>query len=154
MSSFHFASFCSYTNSWSVRWLPVTILMTGAETIYKTKWLPQRLLFIQLKIVFVTISSSTQQMRPVHRDVQEEWHCLESLLKSCLRLTAPNVTEAKWLFHGIIGMTNIQVYTGSVSMQYCDTTIHRYTAHPYVRAASSNCTLNDKSTPQDASSAT
>ena len=42
----------------------------------------------------------------------------------------PNVTEAKWLFHGIINrypvssMTNIQIYTRMVSMQ---TTIQLYT---------------------------
>ena len=52
------------TDSWSVRWLLVTIFLglglgLGLDTIYKTKWLPWRLLFIRLKIVFVTISSSS-----------------------------------------------------------------------------------------------
>ena len=58
-----------------------------------------------------------------------------------LAVAAPNVTEAKLLLHGIISirfivdiddsMTNIQIFTGMVLMQYRDTTIlYRYTVHP------------------------
>ena len=32
----------------------------------------------------------------------------------------------------VSGMTNVQIYTGTVSIQYRDTTTYRYTAHPYV----------------------
>ena len=31
----------------------------------------------------------------------------------------------------VSGMTNVQIYTGTVSIQYRDTTTYRYTAHPY-----------------------
>ena len=32
----------------------------------------------------------------------------------------------------VSGMTNMQIYTGTVSIQYRDTTTYRYTAHPYL----------------------
>ena len=31
----------------------------------------------------------------------------------------------------VSGMTNVQIYTGTVSIQHRDTTTYRYTAHPY-----------------------
>ena len=30
----------------------------------------------------------------------------------------------------VSGMTDVQIYTGTVSIQYRDTTTYRYTAHP------------------------
>ena len=35
------------------------------------KWLPQRLLFTRLEIVFVTTSLSTQQTKVIHKDFVE-----------------------------------------------------------------------------------
>ena len=32
----------------------------------------------------------------------------------------------------VSGMTNVQIYTGTVSIQYRDTTTYRYTAHSYI----------------------
>ena len=70
VSLFHFVPYHSYatrnaTDSCSVHF------PTDADTIYKTKWPPRRLVFIRLKIVFVTILPSAQQAKVVHRDVQE-----------------------------------------------------------------------------------
>ena len=38
---------------------------------------------------------------------------------------------SRYNWYPVSGMTNVQIYTGTVSIQYRDTTTYRYTAHPY-----------------------
>ena len=67
-----------------------------------------------------------------------ELYCQHLCLYALRGLTAPNVIEAKLLFHGIIGIrflvwqTYKYTYTGTVSTQYHDTTTYWYTSHPYM----------------------
>ena len=52
----------------------------GKRTGPMTKWLPRRLLFTRLEIVFVTISSFTKRRKVVPKVFQEEKCCLEGLI--------------------------------------------------------------------------
>ena len=77
-----------------------------------TRWPPQRLLFTQLEIVFVTIFPFTKRTKVAHKFFKKV-DLLISFTKSCLRVTAPNVTEAerpfyersqRWFLHVIRGI--------------------------------------------------
>ena len=67
----------------------------GKRTGPITRWPLRRLLFTRLEIVFVTISSFTSCSESVSRRLM----LLISFKKSCLWVTAPNVTEAKRPFY-------------------------------------------------------
>ena len=63
----------------------------GKRTGPITRWPLRRLLFIRLEIVFVTISPFTKRTKVAQK--------MLSFNKFCLRVTAPNVTEAERPFY-------------------------------------------------------
>ena len=96
-------SFVCDTQSYQVRWLPVTIYYDRCRNNLQNKMAVPKASVHPVKIrlcyhfaIYPTNKSCSQRC-------SRRIMLLRTKLKSCLRVTDQNV-EAKWLFHGIIGI--------------------------------------------------